>query len=159
MLKVVEALLMLSVTAAVLSFGGTEPISLAIIEVLLLGTAAAAFFGLRNLAWPGWWRAAGIPAALLSLVALQLVPLPVRATEWLRPGHPDWKVIAPGSQAISFSSLSIAPYETRTYLIILVCCVIVYFFARKLGQDRASRRRLMAWLLILGSFEALYGLV
>jgi len=159
MLKVVEALLMLSVTAAVLSFGGTEPISLAIIEVLLLGTAAAAFFGLRNLAWPGWWRAAGIPAALLSLVALQLVPLPVRATEWLPPGNPDWKGIAPGSQAISFSSLSIAPYETRTYLIILVCCVIVYFFARKLGQERASRRRLMAWLLILGSFEALYGLV
>jgi O-antigen ligase len=159
MLKVIEASLMLCITAAVLAFGGTEPISLAMIEVLLLGTAAAALYGLKNLESRSSWQAAWVPAALVGLVALQLVPLPVRAAEWLRPNHPGWNVITSGSQTTHFSSLSIAPYYTRTHLLVLACCVVVYFFARSLGQQRGSRRRLMGWLLILGGFEALYGLL
>ena len=159
MLKVIEASLMLCITAAVLAFGGTEPISLAIIEVFLLGTAVGALYGLKNLGAHTSWTTAWVPAALLSLVALQLVPIPVRAAEWLRSEHPGWNVIASGSQTTNFSSLSIAPYYTRTHLLVLSCCVVVYFLARTLGQERGSRRRLMFWLLILGGFEALYGLV
>jgi O-antigen ligase len=158
MVKIIEASLMLCVTAAVLAFGGTEPISLAMIEVLLLGTAAVALYRVKNLQ-SRTWQAAWVPAVLVSLVAFQLVPLPVRAAEWLRPNHPSWNVITSGSQTTNFSSLSVAPYYTRTHLLILACCVVVYFFARSLGQERGSRRRLMSWLLILGGFEALYGLV
>ena len=66
---------------------------------------------------------------------------------------------SPGSAATDFSVLSIAPHNTRAQLIVLVCCVIAYFFSRQLGQERGSRRRLVAWLLILGTFEAVYGLV
>jgi O-antigen ligase len=159
MLKVIEASLMFSITAAVLAFGGTEPISLAIIEVLLLGTAVAALYGQKNLELYGVWQAAWVPAALLGLVALQLVPMPVRAAEWLRSDHPGSNVLASGGQTTSFSSLSIAPYYTRTHLLVLFCCVVVYFLARTLGQEPGSRRRLMYWLLLLGGFEALYGLV
>lgn len=159
MLKVIEASLMLCVTAAVLAFGGTEPISLAIIEVLLLGTAAVALYRVKNLKSRSSWQAAWVPAALVSLVTVQLVPLPVRAAEWLRPNDPSWNVITSGGQTTNFFSLSVAPYYTRTHLLVLACCVVVYFFARSLGQERGSRRRLMSWLLILGAFEALYGLV
>jgi len=159
MLKVIEASLMLCITAAVMAFGGTEPVSLALIEVLLLGTAVAALYGLKNLESRSVWHASWVPATLLSLVALQLVPIPVRAAEWIRSDHHGWNAIASGSQATNFSSLSIAPYYTWTHLLVLVCCVAVYFLAQRLGQERGSRRRLMFWLLILGAFEALYGLV
>jgi O-antigen ligase len=159
MLKVIEASLIVCVTAAVLAFGGTEPISLAMIEVLLLGTGAAALLSLKELESTTAWRAAWVPTALVCLVACQLLPLPLRAAQWLRPDHPGWNVITSGSPGTNFSSLSIAPYYTRTHLLILVCCIIVYFFARTVGRECASRRRMMSWLLILGSFEALYGLV
>ena len=44
-------------------------------------------------------------------------------------------------------------------MILLVCCAALFFFARMLAQDRASRRRVVTWLVALGTFEALYGLV
>jgi len=41
----------------------------------------------------------------------------------------------------------------------VVCCAAVFFFARLLGKNRARRRHLVTWLVALGTFEALYGLV
>ena len=159
MLKIAEASLISCVTAAVLAFGGTEPISFALIEVVLLGAAALVVFRSRNYEWAGSWSLAAIPAGLIALVALQLLPLPRGLLRWLRPDYPAWDVDAAGGGGGKFFSLSIAPYNTKTHFILLVCCVVAFFFARMLGQDRASRRRLMAWLLTLGTFEALYGLV
>jgi O-antigen ligase len=147
--------LILWVTAAVLAFGGTEPVSLAVIEVALLGGAGAALFVLRDV---GWWRVGVVPGTLVGVVALQLVPFPVRILGWLRPGEAAWNVDSPEGAATGFSVLSIAPHNTRAQLIVLVCCVIAYFFARQLGKERGSRRRLVTWLLILGTFEAAYGL-
>jgi O-antigen ligase len=159
MLGVMEGWLILCVTAAVLAFGGTEPISFAVIEVVLLSGAGVALFGLREVGWREWWRVGVVPAALVGVVTLQLVPFPVRVLGWLRPGEAAWNVDSPDGAATGFSLLSIAPHSTREHLIVLVCCVIAYFFARRLGQERGSRRRLVAWLLILGTFEAVYGLV
>jgi O-antigen ligase len=68
-------------------------------------------------------------------------------------------VDSPDGAATGFSVLSIAPHNTRAHLIVLVCCVIAYFFVGRLGEERGSRRRLVAWLLILGTVEAVYGLV
>jgi O-antigen ligase len=159
MMIVIEASLMFCLTAAVLAFGGTEPISFAAIEVLLFAAAAVAIYCLKDLDWRISWRFVWIPSALVGLVALQLVPLPARLAGWLRPNPRPWNLDLPSNPATSFSSVSIAPYSTRAHLLFLACCVITYFFARALGQDRASRRRLIAWLLVLGTFEALYGLV
>jgi O-antigen ligase len=159
MLGAMEGWLILCVTAAVLAFGGTEPVSFAVIEVLLLVGAGVAVFGLREVGWREWWRAGVVPVALVGVVALQLVPFPVRVLGWLRAGEAAWNVDSPGSAATDFSVLSIAPHNTRAQLIVLVCCVIAYFFSRQLGQERGSRRRLVAWLLILGTFEAVDGLV
>lgn len=153
MLKIAEASLIFCVTAAVLAFGGTEPISFAIVETVLLGAAAAALVGSKDYEWASLQRTAAVPAALIGLVILQLVPLPASLLRLLRPA---WDGTSSGS---TFSSLSIAPYNTRTHLILLVCCATVFFFAQLLGRDRERRRRLMAWLLTLGTFEALYGLV
>lgn len=150
---------MFGLTAAVLVFGGTEPISFAAIEVLLFAVATVAIFILKDLDWRDSLRVAWVPAALIALVAFQLAPLPARLAGWLRPTPSSWNFDLPSGPAAVFSSLSIAPYSTRTHLLFLGCCAIAYLFARTLGQERASRRRLIAWLLILGTFEALYGLV
>jgi O-antigen ligase len=159
MMIVVEASLMFCLTAAVLAFGGTEPISFAAIEVLLFAAAAVAIYRVKDWEWRTAWRVARIPAALAGLVALQLVPVPTRLAGWLRPNPSPWNLDSLGGPATNFSSVSIAPGSTRTHLLFLACCVITYLLARGLGQDRASRRRVIAWLLILGTFEALYGLV
>jgi O-antigen ligase len=158
-LKIAEASLIFCFTAAVLAFGGTEPISLAVVEILLLSTVLAALFGSRNFEWVGSLRTAAIPVALMGLVIFQLVPLPNVLLRLLRPDNVMLNASLPGSEHHFFSRLSIAPYNTRIHLILLVCCAVTFFFARMLGQDRESRRRLVTWLVTLGTFEALYGLV
>jgi O-antigen ligase len=158
-LKIAEASLIFCVTAAVLAFGGTEPISIAVVEIVLLGTVLAVLIGSKDFAWVGSLRSVAVPAALIGLVIFQLVPLPGALVRLLRPDNPALGATLPGSDHHSFSSLSIAPYNTRIHLILAVCCAAVFFFACMLGQDRASRRRLVTWLVALGTFEALYGLV
>jgi O-antigen ligase len=158
-LKIAEASLIFCVTAAVLAFGGTEPISFAVVEMVLLGAVLALLVGSKDFDWAGSLRSAAVPAALIGLVIFQLVPLPGVLVRLLRPDNPMVNATAPGSDQHSFSSLSIAPYNTRMHVTLLVCCAAVFFFARMLGQDRASRRRLVTWLVTLGTFEALYGLI
>jgi O-antigen ligase len=158
-LKIAEASLIFCVTAAVLAFGGTEAISFAVVEMVLLGAVLAVLIGSKDFEWAGSFRSAAVPAALIALVIFQLVPLPGALIRLLRPDNGAWNATLPGSDHHSFSSLSIAPYNTRNHLILVVCCAAVFFFARMLGQDRASRRRLVTWLVALGTFEALYGLV
>lgn len=159
MLKIAEASLIFCVTAAVLAFGGTEPISFAIVEIVLLGAAVAVIVVNKDFAWAGSWRSAAVPTALIGLVIFQLVPLPGMLVRLLRPDSPSLGVSLPGSDEHSFSTLSIAPYNSWMHLVLLVCCATVFFFARVVGRDRESRRRLVIWLVTLGVFEALYGLV
>jgi len=158
-LKIAEASLIFCVTAAVLAFGGTEPISFAVVETVLLGAILAVLVVSKDFGWLGSLRSATVPAALIGLVIFQLVPLPAPLVRLLRPDNPALGGTLPESGQHSFSSLSIAPYSTRNHLILVVCCAAVFFFARILGQDRASRRRIVMWLVALGTFEALYGLV
>ena len=158
MLKIAEASLIFCVTAAVLAFGGTEPISFAVVEMVLLGAVLAVLVGSKDFEWAGTWRTAVVPAALIGLVIFQSVPLPGGLLRLLRPDNPVLGATL-SSDSHSFSSLSIAPYNTRIHLILVVCCAAVFFFARILGQDRASRRRIVTWSVALGTFEALYGLV
>jgi O-antigen ligase len=158
-LKIAEASLIFCVTAAVLAFGGTEPILFAVVGIVLLGAVLAVLVGSRDLEWAGSWGSAAVPAALIGLVIFQLVPLPGPLVRLLRPDNSMLNASLPGSERHFFSSLSIAPYNTRIHLILLVCCAVTFFFARMLGQDRESRRRLVTWLVALGTFEALYGLV
>ena len=49
MLKIAEASLIFCVTAAVLAFGGTEPISFAVVEIVLLGAVLAVLIGVKIL--------------------------------------------------------------------------------------------------------------
>jgi O-antigen ligase len=158
-LRIAEASLIFCVTAAVLAFGGTEPISFAVVEIVLLAAVLAAVMVSKDFEWVGSLRSAAVPATLIGLVIFQLVPLPGGLLRLLRPDSPALSPLLLGSDHHFFSALSIAPYDTRIHLTLLVCCAAVFFFARMVAQDRAKRRRLVTWLVALGTFEALYGLV
>jgi O-antigen ligase len=124
-----------------------------------LGAVLAMLIGSKDFEWVGSWRSAAVPASLIGLVIFQLIPMPGALLRLLRPDNPAWSPTLSGSDNHSSSSLSIAPYNTRIHLMLVVCCAAVFFFARMLGQDRVRRRRLVTWLVALGTFEALYGLV
>jgi O-antigen ligase len=158
-LKIAEASLIFCVTAAVLAFGGTEPISFAVVEIVLLGAVLAVLVGSKDLEWAGSLRSAAVAATLIGLAIFQVVPLPGGLLRLLRPDNAAWSTTSPDGDHPSLSTLSIAPYNTRIHLVLLVCCASGFFFARMLGRDRVSRRRLVTWLVALGAFEAIYGLV
>jgi len=150
--KLAEASVIFAAVFAVAAFGGAEPSSFAVVEILLLGTAA--FF----VAFPGYAPAAvphrnmAVPMALGLLVLFQLSPLPA---SWLERFAGRAGLGAAGN----FSQWSLDAWSTRSQFLILLTCFAAFYLVQAGVSGRASRERLVTWLLILGAFEAFYGLV
>ena len=148
------AALIVLVLAAPQAFGGNPPLAR---RLILAGAAAVA------LIWPDRLRiAAAGPFGVAGLVALalataQLVPLPTRWVEAVSPQAVEVRRIA-GGDAGEHRPLSLATGRTalgaeHLALGLLVCCV-----AAAVGQDERRTRWLLAGLVGLGLFEAVYGL-
>lgn len=148
LLAITEISLMLGITLAVLAFGGNEPASFAIVEVLLFGTAALNLtcggLGSRRIS-PACFLISG---GLVAIVLAQLCPMPA-----------SWIGRAAESSGAHYSSLTIESYSTRSELLILLTCLIGFFLAQIVAQDRKRMRRLAQFFVVLGVFESLYGLV
>jgi O-antigen ligase len=151
MSRLVEALLILGIALAVLAFGGTEPASFAIVEVLLLGGSALLLVSPGTVTLSGSTKALAVPAAIVAVILLQLCPLPVHLLDRLAGRESP----ATGAQ---LTSLSIEPYSTRANLLIVLACVAAFYLAQILSQDRKRKRRLIFSIIALGCFEAFYGL-
>jgi O-antigen ligase len=150
--RLVETALIVGVVIAVLAFGGTEPASFAVVQVLLLGVAALVVASSReSLGITASPRSYVIPAVLTGIVLLQLCPLPAHLFQQLTGRENP----APGSPL----SLSFEPYSTQTHLLILLTCFVAFYFAQIVSADRDRKRRLIVSLLTLGTLEAFYGLV
>jgi O-antigen ligase len=152
MARVAEIALITAVAAAVLMFGGTEPVSFTVVEVILLGAAFFLVLAHRTGAVPSWRPAFVIPPVLVGVVALQLCPLPGKLAQRVADGT-DHTIV------VHSASLSFAPYSTRTHLLILVVCLSAYYLAQIVCQDRDRKQRLIGFLVALGTFEAFFGLV
>jgi len=121
------------IAVAVVFFGGTETYSWAAVQILLLGTGVALVYEqLRRPAPP--WRAWIIPAALLAWIA----------TQWL----------APFEAVASFDR-----WATSEMVVRLLVYGSAFASARRVARDERSAQRLILALLVLGVFEAAYGLV
>lgn len=142
-------LLLAAISVAVLLFGGTEPLSLSIVQgailltvvlVLVRGDAALSDFPLRLLA---------VPVILVFVVALQLMPIPAG---WLSAG----RAVPDGA---SYGAITFDLAETGLRMVNLLACICA--FALALAASRRSRgfRVMVYGLAILGLFEAVYGLV
>lgn len=139
MCQLIETCVTLGLAVAVFSFGGTEPVSFAIVETIFFSLAASLALFPPKLGFRIPLRAFAVPAALCAIVLLQLCPVPTAENGWKK--------------------LSIAPYATRNELLILLTCFIAFYAARLLGADRARRRRLILSFVVIGTLDAFYGLI
>lgn len=134
MRRVIEVGLIAAIVAAVLSFGGTEPLSFAVVEILLFLLAGL-------LLWKGAHGRAPLrlpwlgPLLLLAYVVLGALSLPWLGRLSLEP-HMTWE-----------NSLRWLAFLCAFYLCLFVC------------QETGGKRRLVWSLVLLGLFEAFYGLV
>ena len=147
--KLGEISLIVGIALAVLNFGGTEPVSFAVVEVFLIGVAAIflAHPGRKEL--PLSREALLVPSLLLAVVLLQMCPLPV---SMLRP-------TAAEGEGARFIPLTIEPFATRVHFLVLLACIIGFFLAQIAAQDPVRKRRLIVAIVTLGVFEGFYGLI
>lgn len=136
MSRLAEMALIGGVALAVLVFGGTEPVSFAVVQIIFLGTAALTVAKTpARVATTFSARAFAVPALLAAVVLIQLIPLRAHMT------------------------VSIEPYATRTEFLILLTCFAVFYLAQIVSESRSRKKRLIVSLLVLGTVEAFYGLV
>jgi O-antigen ligase len=140
------------VALAVLAFGGTAPQFLAIAQEIVL------LVGILQLAT---WRSSParsvpfpviVPAILLVLVLLQIVPFPASFAAALGMRVPDVR-------DHSLFTVSAAPYETASHLLLLVTYLTAFYLALVVCEDHKARKRLVYGLLTIGVFEAFFGLI
>jgi O-antigen ligase len=151
MSRVVEISLIFGIVLAVLAFGGTESASFALVEVLLLTVCALLVANHRRVELAGLPQTALVPAAVVSVILVQLCPLPTRLLEWFAGRD------SPGTGATA-GHLSIETYATRTHLLIVLACSAAFYLAQVISRDRWQMRRLIYSLIALGCFEGFYGL-
>jgi O-antigen ligase len=131
--RIYLVVLIATVVAAVVFFGGTETYSWAAVQALLLAAGVALVLEqLRRPALP--WREWIIPATLLAWIAAQ----------WL----------APFEAVASFDR-----WATSELFVRLLVYGSAFAAARRVARDERSTQRLILALLLLGVFEAAYGLV
>lgn len=149
-MKPIEATLIVGVVVAVGAFGGTEPLSFALVEILFFAVAAWFLFrpGIAARSVPAIYFA--IPAVLVGLVLLQLCPLPASFVSQF-----SGRTIEGNAR---LASLSIAPYNSRNDFLILLACLAAFFFSYIVNRDRTRKQRIIYALVALGAVEAFYGL-
>ncbi len=150
--RVVEASFFVSIAVAVLAFGGTAPQFFAITQgiVLLLGILQLVM-GRRPTGAPVRFPVI-VPFILIALVLMQILPLPVSIA-------PALGIRAADPPGHSLFTISAAPYQTVSQLLMLVTCVTAFYLVLMLCQEQKARKRLVLGLLTIGMFEAFYGLV
>lgn len=149
-MKAIEVTLIVGVVVAVGAFGGMEPLSLALVEVLLFAMAAWLLLRPRVLTRPVSALYFAVPVTLTGLIVLQLCPLPAALVSRFA-GHGVFG-------DARFSTLSIAPFSSRSDFLVLLACFVAFFFSYVVNQDRDRKQRLIYALVALGAVEAFYGL-
>lgn len=149
---VVEAGLLVAIAVAVLAFGGTAPQFFAITQgiVLLLGIfqlVAGRRHPRTSVPFP-----VIVPFILIALVLLQILPLPMSI-------EPATGIRAADPPSHSLFTISAAPYQTVSQLLMLVTCVTAFYLVLMLCEEQKAQERLVFGLLTIGMFEAFYGLI
>jgi O-antigen ligase len=151
-LRIVEVGLTLALSFAVLAFGGTAPPFFAVTQIVVLS------LGILFLLASPRSRLASIhvpvlaPLLLIILVLLQILPLPASLQPLLGAAHN-------GLPGRPYFTVSIAPYETASQLLLLVTYLTAFYLILPLCQDRNAKKRFVFALVAVGMFEASYGLL
>src|SRR6267378_1306602 len=152
MVRLLEIGLVGAVGVAVLAFGGTAPSFFAITQVIILGLGVLFILSGQVSRITSTHIPIVSPLLLFAFVLLQVCPLPVSLAP-LFGRTPDDLV------GESHFTVSMAPYQTVSHLLLLVTYLTAFFLTLVLCRDPNAKRRLVFAMLSLGVFEALYGLI
>ncbi len=152
MVRLLEIALVGAVGVAVLAFGGTAPSFFAITQVIILGLGVLFILSGQVSRITSTDIPIVSPLLLFAFVLLQVCPLPVSLAP-LFGRTPDDLV------GESHFTVSMAPYQTVSHLLLLVTYLTAFFLTLVLCRDPNAKRRLVFAMLSLGVFEALYGLI
>jgi len=155
---ILEWLLVLVIVASTLAFGGVQPLSYSLMEVLLF--LAVLLLGLKQSRQGKISFPLPLGATLFLLVAvLQVVPLPAPWVEILSPPRlldahlPGLPPGAPG-----WMTLSIYPHATLLAALRFLAFVCAFGLAAYLFDSTRRKSILVQCLIFMGSFEAAYGI-
>lgn len=151
--KASQVLFLAASVFAVLAFGGTEPISFSVAEILFFLAAIIMLITVstEDIPFRVPKAAIGVPLLVAGVATMGLCPMPVKLLETL-----GW---TPPPDSIHWDQLTISPYATRTQLLTLITCLIAFYFGMLSGAERKGKRLLIYSLAGLGAVEAFYGFV
>lgn len=157
--KVVELILVLVVIGATLAFGGVQPITYSLVEIVLFLALLLLVFkhtrrGEIKLHLPSW------PVLFAFLVGLQVIPLPSQLIVSLSPARaldPNLAALSPGTWV--WATLSIYPHHTALALVRFLAYLTAFVLAVYVFDSGKGKSTVLRGLIILGCFEAAYGIV
>jgi O-antigen ligase len=155
--RTLELILGLTIIGEVLAFGGVQPLSYAILEIVLFGCLIAlvvwqAHKNQGRLQWPIW------TLLFCMLVFLQTLPLPANLVRILSPARLlPAPVLAVAHESASRSTLSIYPHATLVMLMKVLAYGCAFVLAAYLFDSKKRKSTLVRILIGLGLFEAAYG--
>jgi len=153
--KLLEALLALAIVGATLAFGGVQTITYSLMEIVLFALLLALLLkqareGEIRLPLPLW------PVLFLLVVVVQVIPLPSGLVETLSPARAaDLRTVTQGAWA----TLSVYPRDTTLSLVKVLAYLSAFVLAAHLFDSRQGLSTLLRALILLGCFEAGYGIV
>jgi O-antigen ligase len=144
-------------TGSVLAFGGVRPTAYVLMEAGVVAAAVLCF-------WRGWQRIPRLAVLVLAVIVgvplLQLVPLPAGLTALVSPNRGLFaaQLLSPFSPPPGYLALSLNPHATEVAVSKLIAYALAFLIAQRLAvHGRGSI--LLRTLVIVGFFEACYGLV
>ena len=144
-------------TGSALAFGGVRPTAYVLMEAGVVAAAVLCF-------WRGWPRiprlAVLVLAVILGVPLLQLVPLPAGLTALVSPNRGLFaaQLLSPFSPPPAYLALSLNPHATQVAVFKLIAYALAFLIAQRLAV-RGRGSILLRTLVIVGLFEACYGLV
>lgn len=147
------------VIGSALAFGGVDPLTFAPVEMTIIILAVVRLW-LRG--WPPVPRPTlWVLGVVVAIPLLQILPLPSHLVAVISPSRVAlsrdiFSSIAPMGRTLA---LSLNRYETGSAILRLVCYVLVFLLAFQHYHSRHEQDALVTVLILLGVFEALYGLV
>jgi O-antigen ligase len=157
--RIIQWGLLLIIAGSVLAFGGVQPPAYSAVEAALFLLFALVLIkqtgeGRINLPVPLWI----IP--FLVLVLIQMIPLPGKIVSWLSPNRLFFDVqsaLHPG--AAHWATFSIYPHDTLLGFLKLLACLAGFVLAAYSFEPKEGGSVLAPGLIVLGTFEAGYGII
>ena len=154
-----ETVLALILVGTSFAFGGVQPMAYSLAEISVFAVVVLFLWsqtrqGKISVSLPVW------PLLFALFVALQLLPLPQSLLAAVSPARQLTQAwLAPIQDAGSWGALSISPAATILGFFKVLAYIGVFFLATQLFDSGKRKSTMLTVLIILGCFEAGYGIL